>query len=157
MAQLSKVLKVVCWAGSVGFFKLIERATEKVVHNVKQRLTSTVATQTESPRAAPTETVEVEVQVNLENKVSVATQTVQLDDGWVSEPETEQPMNEQASVSSILARLWVLSNAHLRQKSPPQVAQVVEPPVPPVPFETVNKKKRGGKKQKDKDANFRYM
>ena len=46
--------------------KLIERATEKVVYNVKQRLT--VATQTESPRAAPTKTVEVEVQVNLEKK-----------------------------------------------------------------------------------------
>ena len=37
--------------------KLIERATEKVVYNVKQRLTATVATQTESPRAAPTKTV----------------------------------------------------------------------------------------------------
>ena len=46
--------------------KLIERATEKVAYNVKQRLT--VATQTESPRAAPTKTVEVEVQVNLEKK-----------------------------------------------------------------------------------------
>ena len=45
--------------------KLIERATEKVVYNVKQRLTATVATQTESPRAAPTQTAEVEVQVNL--------------------------------------------------------------------------------------------
>ena len=55
--------------------KPIERATEKVVHNVKQRLTATVATQTESPRAAPTKTVEVEVQVNLGKKVSVATQT----------------------------------------------------------------------------------
>ena len=48
--------------------KLIEKATEKVVHNVKQRLTATVATQTESPRAVPTKTVEVEVQVNLEKK-----------------------------------------------------------------------------------------
>ena len=48
--------------------KLIERATEKVVNNVKQRLTATVATQTESPRAAPTKTVEVQAQVNLEKK-----------------------------------------------------------------------------------------
>jgi len=55
--------------------KLTERATEKVVHNVKQRITATVATQTESPRAVPTKTVEVEVQINLEKKVSVATQT----------------------------------------------------------------------------------
>ena len=47
--------------------KLIER-TEKVVNNVKQRLTATVATQTESPRAAPTKTVKVQVQVNLEKK-----------------------------------------------------------------------------------------
>ena len=39
-----------------------------------------MATQTESPRAVPIKTVAVEVQVNLENKVSVATQTVQLDD-----------------------------------------------------------------------------
>ena len=88
--------------------------------------------------------------------MSVATQTVQLDDGWVSEPEIEQPMNEQASVSNILARLCMLSEACLKPKSPPQVAQVVEPPmppVPPVPFETVNRKKRRGKKQKDKDAN----
>ena len=113
-----------------------------------------MATQTESPRAAPTKTVAVEVQVNLENKVSVATQTVQLDDEWVSEPETEQPMNEQPSVNNILARLCILSNARLKPKSPPQV---VEPPMPPVPFETVNKKKSRGKKQKDKDANFGYM
>ena len=49
--------------------QLIERATEKVVHNVKQRLTATVATQTESPRAAPTKTVEVEVQVNSGKKM----------------------------------------------------------------------------------------
>ena len=138
--------------------QLIERATEKVVHNVKQCLTATVATQTESPRAAPTaKTVEVEVQVNLEKKVSAATQTVQLDDGWVSEPEIEQPMNEQPSVSTILARLCMLSEARLKPKSPPQVAQVVEPPMPPVPFETVNRKKRRGKKQKDKDANSGYM
>ena len=46
--------------------KLTERATEKVVYNVKQRLTATVATKTESPRAAPTKTVEV--QVNLEKE-----------------------------------------------------------------------------------------
>ena len=103
--------------------KLIERATEKVVYNVKQRLTATVATQTESPQAAPTKTIEVEVQVNLEKKVSVATQTVQLDDGWVSEPETELPMNEKASVSNILARLCILSNAHSKLKSPPHEAQ----------------------------------
>ena len=89
--------------------------------------------------------------------MSVATQTVQLDDGWVSEPEIEQPMNEQPSVSTILARLCMLSEARLKPKLPPQVAQVVEPPMPPVPFETVNRKKRRGKKQKDKDANSGYM
>ena len=59
-------------------------------------------------------------------------------------------MNEQAS-------LGILSNARLTPKSPPHVVQVVEPPMPPVPFETVNKKKRRGKKQKEKDANFGYM
>ena len=117
---------------------MIERATDKVVHSIKQRLTATVAT------------VAVEVQVNLENKVSVATQTVQLNDGWVSEPEIEQPMNEQPSVNNILARLCALTEECLKPKSPPQVAQVV---MPPVPFETVNRKKRRGKKQKDKDAN----
>ena len=112
-----------------------------------------MATQTESPRAAPTKTVEV--QVNLEKKVSVATQTVQLDNGWVSGPEIEQPMNEQPSVSNILVRLCILSNAYSKPKSPPpHEAQVAEPPVP---FETLNKKKRRGKKQKDKDANFGYM
>ena len=134
--------------------QLIERATEKVVHSVQQRLTATVATQTENPRAAPIKTVAVEVQVNLENKVSVATQTVQLDDGWVSESEIEQPMNEQPSVNNILARLCALTEECLKPKSPPQVAQVV---MPPVPFETVNRKKRRGKKQKDKDANFGDM
>ena len=114
-----------------------------------------MATQTENPRAVPIKTVAVEVKVNLEKKVSVATQTVQLDDGWVSEPEIEQPMNEQPSVNNILARLCALTEECLKPKSPPQVAQVV---VPPVPFETVNRKKRRGKKQKDKDANFwRYV
>ena len=73
-----------------------------------------MATQTESPRAAPTKTVEVEVQVNLEKKVSVATQTVQLDDGWVSEPEIEQPMNELPSVNNILARLCALTEECLK-------------------------------------------
>ena len=99
--------------------KTDERATEKVVHNVKQRLTATVATQTESPRAAPTKTLEAEVQVNLERKkkVSVATQTVQLDDGCVSEPEIEQPMNEQPSVNNILARLCALTEECLKPKS----------------------------------------
>ena len=113
-----------------------------------------MATQTESPRAVPIKTVTVEVQVNLENTVSVATQTVQLDDGWVSEPEIEEPMNEQPSVNNILARLCALTEECFKPKSPPQVAQVVVPPIPPVPFETVNRKKRRGKKQKDKDANF---
>ena len=84
--------------------------------------------------------------------MSVATQTVQLDDGWVSEPEIEQP-----SVNNILARLCALTEECLKPKSPPQVAQVVVPPMPPVPFETVNRKKRRGKKQKDKDANCRYV
>ena len=82
--------------------QLIERATDKVVHSIKQRLTAMVATQTESLQAVPIKTVAVEeVQVNLEKKVSVATQTVQLDNGWVSEPEIEQPMNEQPSVNNI--------------------------------------------------------
>ena len=132
--------------------QLIERVTEKVVHSVQQRLTATVATQTESPRAVPIKTVAVEVQVNLENKVSVATQTIQLDDGWVSEPEIEEP-----SVNHILARLCALTEECLKPKSPPQVAQVVVPPMPPVPFETVSRKKRRGRKQKDKDANFGDM
>ena len=133
--------------------QLIERATEKVVHNVKQCLTATVATQTESPRAAPTKTVEVEVQVNLEKK-GVSGHPNSTAGWWVAEPEIEQPVNEQPSVSTILARLCMLSEARLNPKSPPQVAQVVEPPMP---FETVNKKKRRGKKQKDKDANPGYM
>ena len=89
--------------------------------------------------------------------MSVATQTVQLDDGWVSEPEIEQPMNEQPSVNNILARLCALTEECLKPKSTPQVAQVVMPPVPPVPFQTVNRKKRREKKQKDKDANSGYM
>ena len=48
--------------------QLIERATDKVVHSIKQRLTATVATQTETPRAVPIKTVAVEVQVNLGEK-----------------------------------------------------------------------------------------
>ena len=86
--------------------------------------------------------------------MSLATQTVQLDDGWVSEPEIEQPMNEQPSVNNILARLCVLTEECLKPKSPPQIVQVF---MPPVPFETVNRKKRREKKQKDKDANSGYM
>ena len=140
--------------------KLIERATEKVVHNVKQRTHCHSGNTNRKPsgstnpncRGRGTGTGKLR-----KKKVSVATQTVQLDDGWVSEPEIEQPMNEQASVSNILARLSVLTEECLKPKSPPQVAQVVEPPVPLVPFETVNRKKRRGKKQKDKDANSGYM
>ena len=64
--------------------QLIERATDKVVHSIKQRLTATVATQTESPRAVPIKTVAVEVQVNLEKRCQLP---LKLDDGWVSEPE----------------------------------------------------------------------
>ena len=86
--------------------------------------------------------------------MSLATQTVQLDDGWVSEPEIEQPMNEQPSVNNILARLCALTEECLKPKSPPQIVQVF---MPPVPFETVNRKKRREKKQKDKDANSGYM
>ena len=63
-------------------------------------------------------------------------------------------MNEQPSVNNILARLCALTAESLKPKSSPQVAQVV---VPPMPFETVNRKKRRGKKQKDKDANFGDM
>ena len=87
--------------------KLIERATEKVV---KQRLTATVATQTESPRAAPTKTVEV--QVNLEKGVTVATQNEELEDEWVSEPDTKQPMNEQDNGNVILSRLCAMSTPY---------------------------------------------
>ena len=58
------------------------RVTEKVVQNVKQCLTATVATQTESPWAAPTKTVEV--QVNFVKKVIVATQTEEPENEWVS-------------------------------------------------------------------------
>ena len=57
------------------------RVIEKVVQNVKQCLTATVATQTESPQAAPTTTVEV--QVNLVKKVTIATQTEEPENKWV--------------------------------------------------------------------------
>ena len=39
-------------------------------------------------------------------------------------------MTEQVSVSQHLGRLCMLSEARLKPKSPPQVAQVVMPPVP---------------------------
>ena len=87
-------------------------------------------------------------------KVSVAAQTVQLHDGWVSEPDTEQPMNEQENVNNILARLCALSRPYSKPKSPTHEAQAAEPPVP---FETAKKKKRRGKKHKDKGASFGYM
>ena len=83
--------------------------------------------------------------------MSVATQTVQLDDGWVSEPDTEQPMNEQENVNNILARLCALSRPYSKPNSPTHEAQAAEPPVP---FETTKKKKRRGKK--DKGASFGY-
>ena len=111
-----------------------------------------MATQTESPRATLTKTVEV--QVNLENKVSVATRTVQLDDGWVSEPDTKQPMNKQENVNNILAHLCALSRPYSKPNLPTLEAQAAEPPVP---FETANKKNRRGKKHKDKGASFENM
>ena len=132
----------------------MERATEKVVYNVKQRLTATVATQTETPRAAPTKTVEVQVQVNLEKKVSVATQTEQLDDAWVSEPDTEQPMNELENVDDILSCLCATWRPYIVPNSTTDQTQATEPPVP---FETAKKRKRRGNKQKDKGASFGYM
>ena len=79
--------------------------------------------------------------------VSVSTQTVQV--GPWTRNRTD---NERAGKRNILARLCILSNARITPKAPPHVAQVVEPPVPPVAFETVNKQK-----QKDKDANFGCM
>ena len=79
------------------------RVTEKVVQNVRQRLTATVATQTENARAAPTEIVEV--QVNLVQKVSIATQTEEPENEWVSEPDTEEPMSEPEDSISRMFRL----------------------------------------------------
>ena len=113
-----------------------------------------MATQTESPRATLTKTVEVQVQVNLEKKVSVATQAVQLDNGWVSEPDTKQPMNKQENVNNILAHLCALSRPYSKPNSPTHEAQAAEPPVP---FEMTNKKNRRGKKHKDKGASFENM
>ena len=81
------------------------RVTEKVVQNVRQRLTATVATQTESTRAAPTEIVEV--QVNLVQKVSIATQTEEPENEWVSEPDTEEPMSEPEDSISRMFRFVV--------------------------------------------------
>ena len=92
--------------------------------------------------------------------MSLATQTVQLDNGWVSEPDTEQPMNKQENVNNILARVCALctfcdlSRPYSKPNSPTHEAQAAEPPVP---FETAKKKKRRGKKHKDKGASFGYM
>ena len=83
--------------------KLIERVTEKVVQNVKQCLTATVATQTESLRAAPTTTVAV--QVKLVKKVTIATQTEKPENEWVLEQYTEQPMNELDNCHEMLMRI----------------------------------------------------
>ena len=97
--------------------KLIERATEKVVHNVKQRLTATVASQTESPRAAPTKTVEVEVQVNLEKKVSVATQTVQLGGNQIM--NSGESLNQKSNSQWTSRQAWVFCRMHVLRQSHP--------------------------------------
>ena len=86
--------------------------------------------------------------------MSVDTQTEQLDDRWVSEPETEQPMNEQENVNDILVRLCAMSRPYSEPNSPTHQAQATEPPVP---FETAKKKKRRGKKHKDKGASIECM
>ena len=71
--------------------------------------------------------------------MTVATQTEELENEWVSEPDTEQPMNEQDNDHDIV------------KNSPTDQAQATEPPVP---FETAKKKKRRGKKHSDKGASF---
>ena len=69
--------------------KLIERATEKVVYNVKQHLTATVAAQTKSPQAAPTKTVEV--QVNLEKRCQLPPKLY----SWTMGGSLNQKLNSQ--------------------------------------------------------------
>ena len=105
--------------------KLIERVTEKVIQNVKQRLTATVATQTESPRAAPTTTVAV--QVKLVKKVTIATQTEEPENEWVLEQYTEQPMNELDNSHEMLMRICSLSNGYRVENPPRDQAQATEP------------------------------
>ena len=86
--------------------------------------------------------------------MTVATQTEQLDDGWVSEPDTDQPKNEQENVDDILSRLCAMWRPYIVPNSHTDQVQATEPPAP---FETAKKKKRRGKKHKDKGASFGYM
>ena len=86
--------------------------------------------------------------------MTVATQTEELENEWVSEPDTEQPMNEQDNDHDILMRLCAMSKPFREKNSLTDQAQATEPPVP---FETAKKKKRRGKKHKDKGASFGYM
>ena len=87
--------------------------------------------------------------------MTVATQTELLDrDEWVSEPDTEQPMNEQENSDDILLHLCAMPRSYGVENSPTDQAQATEPPVP---FEAAEKKKRRGKKHSDKGVSFGYM
>ena len=69
-----------------------------------------MATQIESPRAAPTTTVEVQVNLVVKKKVTIATQTEEPENEWVSEPDTEQPMSEPETSSEKMVRICGLGN-----------------------------------------------
>ena len=60
--------------------------------------------------------------------MTVATQTEQLDDGWVSEPDTDQPKNEQENVDDILSRLCAMWRPYIVPNSHTDQVQATEPP-----------------------------
>ena len=86
--------------------------------------------------------------------MTVATQTEELENEWVSEPDTEQPMNEQDNSREMLMRMCAMSKGYSVENLPSDQVQATELPVP---FETAKKKKRRGKKHSDKGASFGYM
>ena len=84
-----------------------------------------MATQTESPRAAPTTTVEV--QVNLVKMVTIATQTEEPENEWVLGPDTEELMNELDNDHEMLLRICALSTGPRVENPPRDQAQAAKP------------------------------
>ena len=113
-----------------------------------------MATQTESPRAAPATTVEVQVNLVNKKKVTIATQTEELENEWVSEPDTEQPVNELGNDHEMLLCICALSTGYRVGNPPRDQAQATEPPSR---VGTAKKKKRRGKKHSEKGTNSVYM
>ena len=82
--------------------------------------------------------------------MTIATQTEEPENEWVSEPDTEQTMNELDNSHEMLERIWALSNGYRAEICPVIKFR------PPSRVETAKKKKRRGKKHSVKGTSSVY-